>query len=291
MARNKTGGTRAPSNRGTGYVGQNDSRAYYNRLAQQGVQQNNPAGTAYLLGSNNLGYGVVGAYDANNNFLGFVRGNLGDGVRVNYGADGSAAGIQMPTKPSSLIAPNVGGVIGAPGGDNGKSKFDFASPDSQHQTALAILAENRDRALNAANAGEKSTAYNYGLGITQDDNGATFSGQWAGSDPNQGGIDPSNPFSRASLLNKSYFTAGKVGEGSYANRGMLTSGAYQRNQGRDAFRFESGKDSLLKDFASQLQAYRQQRADARSTYGTGVIGANTDLYNRNVDLYNRTYPS
>lgn len=170
-------------------------------------------------------------------------------------------------------------------------KFDGYAPDSTYNETMAILAANRKRALDAADAGEKSLAVDYGLGITQDDNGANYSGQWATSDAARGGIDPTNPFSRASLLNKSYFTAGKVGEGSYANRGLLTSGAYQRNQGRDAFRFESGKDSLLKQFASGLQDYRTQRANARSTYDSSALSASSDLYARNRDLYDRMYPS
>lgn len=266
----------------TGYVRQDGSKAYFDRLAQQGVQQNNPPGTAYLLGSSNLGYGVVAAYDANNQFLGFVRGNLGNNVRVNYNPDGSAAGIQMPGQDAPAPAP-------AP--EPAPPKFDGYTPDSFYTQAMQTLADNRARALASATEGERSLANDYGLGITQDDTGAKFTGTWAGSDANQGGIDPSNPFSRASLLNKSYFTAGKVGEGSYANRGLLTSGAYQRNQGRDAFRFESGKDQLLRQFASGLQSYRDRRSDAQNAYSSGTSQASLDLFGRNRDNYDRMYPS
>lgn len=267
--------------RRTGYVRQDGSRAYYDRLRQQGVMDTNPAGTAYLMGSNSLGYGVVAAYDANNQFIGFVRGNLGDGVRVNYNSTGAATGVQMPGDPTPKPE--------APAPD--PKQFDFYAPDSTYQSSLDTIAANRKRALDAATEGEKALAGDYGLGITQDNTGAKFSGTWAASDPTRGGIDPSNPFSRASLLNKSYFTAGKIGEGSYANRGLLTSGAYQRNQGRDAFAFESGKDQLLKQFASGLQDYRNRRSQAETDFSNQGLSARDSLYSRNRDLYDRMYPS
>jgi hypothetical protein len=266
----------------TGYQAQDGSRAYNDRLRQQGVMDNNPAGTAYVMGSNSLGYGVGAAYSADGTFLGFVRANLNDGVRVNYNPDGSASGIQMPGQAPMPAQP-------AP--PPAPPAFNGYTPDSFYNDALATIAANRQRALDAATEGERSLANDFGLGITQDDTGARFTGQWAASDASRGGIDPSNPFSRASLLNKSYFVAGRMGEGSYANRGLLTSGAYQRNQQRDAFRFEAGKDQLLKQFASGLQGYRQRRADAQSQYDTNRNQASLDLYGRNRDNYDRMYPA
>lgn len=191
-----------------------------------------------------------------------------------------------------MVAPGIGGIIGPkPGPPPAPPKFDGYAPDSVYNDTLASIAARRQMALNAATEGERSLSNDYGLGINQDASGATYAGQWAASDPNQLGIDPSNPFSRASLLNKSYFVAGKVGEGSYANRGLLTSGAYQRNQNRDAFRFEGGKDSLLKSFASQLQDYRQRRAQADADARSGQSQASYDLFNRRRDEYDRMYPS
>ena len=241
----------------------------------------NPPGTAYVMGSGDLGYGVAVAYDANGTALGFVRANLGNNVRVDYNPDGSAAGISTPSNPTPPPAPEP----------PKPPAFNGYTPDSFYNDAMATLAANRQRALDAATEGERGLSQDYGLGITQDDTGAKFTGQWAASDASRGGIDPSNPFSRASLLNKSYFVAGRMGEGSYANRGLLTSGAYQRNQQRDAFRFETGKDQLLKQFASGLQSYRDRRSQAQSDAETRRQQAGLDLYGRNRDTYDRMYPS
>lgn len=204
----------------------------------------------------------------------------------------------VPQTPGALSADGRSIVpVGTPGStvpdttSSAPPRFDGYTPDSFYTQAMQTLADNRARALASATEGERSLANDFGLGITQDDTGARFTGTWAGSDAAQGGIDPTNPFSRASLLNKSYFTAGRVGEGSYANRGMLTSGAYQRNQQRDAFRFESGKDQLLKQFASGLQGYRDQRSNAQNNYSSGQSQAGLDLFGRNRDNYDRMYPS
>ena len=186
--------------------------------------------------------------------------------------------------------PSPGGSDGGSGGGGGIPAFTTGyTPDSIYNDALAQIAARRQQSLNAATEGERGLSNDYGLGINQDESGAKFTGQWAASDPNQLGIDPSNPFSRASLLNKSYFVAGKVGEGSYANRGLLTSGAYQRSQSRDYFRNEQGRDALIKSFGAQLQDYRQRRAQAAADAKAAEIQAQYDLFARRRDEYDRTY--
>lgn len=191
--------------------------------------------------------------------------------------------------------------FGAGGGGGGGGNTDTTPPDFDsyarayidrdpfYQKALDSLAKQRVAALNAASEGERSLASDYGLGITQNDSGATFTGQWAASDPGRLGIDPSNPFSRASLLNKAYFVAGKVGEGSYANRGLLTSGAYGRNMQRDAFRNEMNRDQLIKQFGASLQDYRQRRADAETNFTNQSLSARESAQQRAIDDYNRRF--
>lgn len=221
----------------------------------------------------------------NGNMLGELNLPAGYGDYVSSLIAGRAPAAGQPG--SSLIAPNIGGLVSnVPG-----RKFDGYAPDSFYNEALSTIAANRRRALDSATEGERELAGDFGLGIVQDEGGARFSGQWAASDPTAGGIDPSNPFSRASLLNKSYFAANKVGEGAYANRGLLTSGAYQRSQQRNAFGFEQGRDQLLRQFASGLQGYRNRRSQAESDAETQRRQSSLDLYGRNRDNYDRMYPS
>lgn len=252
-----------------------------------------PPGTVRIIGSQN-GAGV--AYDAAGNALGIVQASLRAGATVYYSGGANPVPIQIqgvgqdaPT--TTFTGDPLPGSAPPGGGTPPPPRFDGYTPDSFYDEAMSTIAANRRRALDSATEGEKALASDFGLGITQDDSGARFTGTWAASDASRGGIDPSNPFSRASLLNKSYFTAGRIGEGSYANRGLLTSGAYQRNQQRDAFRFESGRDQLLKQFASSLQGYRDRRAQAESDAETQRRQSSLDLYGRNRDNYDRMYPS
>lgn len=285
----------------TGYVAQDGSKAYFDRLAQQGVQQNNPAGTAYLMGSNELGYGVVAAYDGNNNFLGFVRGNLGNGVRVNYNPDGSASGITMPGDPPPSDPPPTTPKPPPP-------DLNAIPEDEQYRLDQAA----RQRALNTAlaNYGASEDALSSDYGISFGRYGADqFDAQGnkiaSSGDVNFGslalpdasrydadrGFDTANPFSRASKLNQAFTSNRKISTGSYANRGLLTSGAYGRQQYRDADRYQGGIRALQGEFAQRLGEYRNQRIQARNDYETGNIDDRRQLIQRALQQYQLNNPS
>lgn len=183
------------------------------------------------------------------------------------------------------------------GGDTKKTRPAFTNgydPDEIYTKAMQALAAKRDQYFDPIKGryatGERELANEYGLGINQDGSGASFTGQWAASDPTRLGIDPSNPFSRASLLNKSYFVSGKVGEGSYANRGLLSSGAYQRSMDRDNFRFTGGKTDLIRSFGKQLMDYRQQRQDMAAQLAAEETAQRNALFDRRRDIYDRENP-
>lgn len=263
----------------TGYVRQDGSKAYFDRLAQQGVQQNNPPGTAYVMGSNNLGYGVVAAYDAANNFLGFVRGNLNDGVRVNYNASGAATGITMPGE-----TPPAGPPPETP--KKPVTPFDPNAVPEDEEYKRSVAA--RQRALDTALAGYKESedylSSDYGIRFNRQGSGDVDFTSFALPDQSQydadRGFDTSNPYSRASRLNQAFTTNRKVSTGSYANRGLLTSGAYGRAQYRDADRYQGGIKSLQNEFAQRLGDYRNQRNQARSDYTSGTLEDRRALVDR-----------
>lgn len=283
----------------TGYQSQNDSDAYYKRLEQQGVQQNNPPGTAYLVGSNNLGYGVVAAYDANNNFIGFVRGNLGDGVRVNYNPDGSAAGIQMPGQAApEAPAPQ------APAPEPPKFSFNPDAPDLQAERNARTAAFNT--MLANITAGEGNLGSDYGFNFQRYDadqrdaqgtliaragdvNQSTLS--TLSDYDSQSGLSASNPFSRASLLNQSYVRSNRIGEGSYANRGLLTSGAYGKALGRTAENRSKNFNALQKEFAARLNEYRNQRQTGYTGYESDILGINRAGFDRQQNAFLQSNPS
>ena len=274
----------------------------------------------------NAGIGV--AYNAAGQPLGFVQTSVREGVAVQY-ADGKPTGDFNYVLPggglgASLDA-NRDGVVdpppaapAAPAAPAGPT-FDFNAPDptstmgdAQRRAALqAIVGLNG--VGGSAFGGENATANDYGYGFTRyaadvkdaagnvihrageinNEAGYTAPTSFTSGDTvgGFGNTDPNNPFSRASMLQRSYANANSVSSGSFANRGQLNSGAYQRAQGRNTFGYEQGKDALLKGFAARLGEFQGQRQSAYNAYDSSGLQGSNDLFGRNRDRFDRQYPS
>lgn len=89
-----------------------------------------------------------------------------------------------------------------------------------------------------------------------------------------GGVDASNPFSKASLLQKSYQTAQKGYGNSYAARGLGTSGAARAAQQYATNQYQQGYNSLTGDLGSNLGQLGRNERDI----GTWREGARNDAY-------------
>ena len=198
-------------------------------------------------------------------------------------------------------------------------KFDAGAPDpisvmgeAQRQSALqAIVGLNG--VGGSAWAGENTTGIDYGLGFTRyaadvkDSAGNVVHRQGevntqAGyTEPTSftsgdtvggyGNTDASNPFSRASMLHKSYANANNVSANSFANRGQLSSGAYQRQQGRNTMGYDQGRDTLMKGFAARMGDFQSQRSGAYGAYDSSDLTNRNELFNRNVTKWNINNPS
>jgi len=275
----------------------------------------------------NAGIGV--AYNAAGQALGFVQTSVKEGVAVQY-ADGKPTGEFNYVLPggglgASLDA-NRDGVVdpppaapAAPAAPPGPT-FDFNAPDptSEMGDAQRTAALQAIVGLNgvggSAFGGENATANDYGYGFTRYaadvtdpatgrvihrggevnfDAGFSAPTSFSSGDTvgGFGNTDPNNPFSRASMLQKSYANANSVSSGSFANRGQLNSGAYQRAQGRNTFGYEQGKDALLKGFAARLGEFQTQRQGAYNADDTSRLQGSNDLFNRNTARFDRQYPS
>lgn len=235
---------------------------------------------------------------------------LPDGSRV-------LVDVNVPLPPGGVVEP---GGYPRPDGNTPEQKpaapprpkFDgsvedtaYFTAESQRQNALAAM-------LEGARGGEASTGLDYGFGFNRysgdvkDDSGNVIhhageviqsgyteptsftSGDTVGG---YGNTDPNNPFSRASMLHKSYANANNVSSGSFANRGQLGSGAYQRQQGRNTMGYDQGRDSLLKGFAARMAEFQGQRNTAYSTNDTAGLQNSNDLFQRNLVKYNANNPS
>ena len=95
-------------------------------------------------------------------------------------------------------------------------------------------------------------------------------------------VDVTNPFSRAALLNRSYAQQQAASTGSYANRGLLTSGAYAAAVGDDARGFAQGSSQLKAEFAQRMMDFRKNETDANLTLGRDNTSALGDLTTRRM---------
>lgn len=276
------------------------SKEYFDSLrTNYGVSEGLPPGTSYITGSNNLNYGIGAAYDANDQFLGFVRANIGEGYKAYYNpATGAPLSITGPgDAPPPPAAPPPP-----------KFSFDNIPEDEQYRLDREARRGALQTSLAGYEAGENAASSDYGIGFdryasdvtdaqgrliarTGDVNFSTLRMPSQSQYDADRGFDTANPFSRASLLNQSFTTNRKMSMGGYANRGLLTSGAYGRAQYRDADRYNRGASDLQKEFASRLGEYRAQRGQAYSNYDSSNIDDRRQLVERALRQFQLNNPS
>lgn len=125
---------------------------------------------------------------------------------------------------------------------------------SAYQTAMAKIAAQRS-----------STAKDFG-----------YDAQTGAAADN---VDVTNPFSRAAMLNRSYAQNQAAASNSYANRGLLTSGAYASAVGEDARGYAQGTNALQSEFANRLADFRNAETDSQ----TGLQTDNTNAFGALLD--------
>lgn len=89
-------------------------------------------------------------------------------------------------------------------------------------------------------------------------------------------VDPSNPFSKAALLQKTYGENQARSTNSMAAQGQLYSGALQNQQNQNTFGFQQNTDALKRAYSNALQSIRARRtaADTTQYINTNNAGAN-----------------
>lgn len=95
-------------------------------------------------------------------------------------------------------------------------------------------------------------------------------------------VDVTNPFSRAAMLNRSFAQAQRSSTNNYANRGLLTSGAYGAAMGDDSRNYAQGMDSLTKSFAERLAEFRANEQDAEAAKSAANVQSYGALVSRRM---------
>jgi hypothetical protein len=120
-------------------------------------------------------------------------------------------------------------------------------------------------------------------GLTDTLAGVTFGrtqiGQEYGYNP-QGQFDPSNPYSRATLLQRTYQQSQRGTLNSMANRGQLYSGALQRGLDEGTFQYGAAEDRLKRAAAAGYQGLTEREQRAYGDFTRGNIDASSDRLGR-----------
>lgn len=97
-----------------------------------------------------------------------------------------------------------------------------------------------------------------------------------------GQVDPTNPFSKAALLQRNYSNATRGSTNRYASNGQLYAGSLQNQQNTNAFNYQSGFNTLKTDFNNRLQQIAQARTSAGNNLSQNNLNANAASLGRAV---------
>ena len=177
---------------------------------------------------------------------------------------GWAAGSPERVAQAKSGIPDPRNTATSPGSFNYRPQAPAQTFDPDYERAKTDLGANRDNALAQATFGEGRAASDFGFQLNRDPTTGFATA---------GGLDTSNPFSKMSLLQRSYETSKRSTSNQYASMGQGFSGAFNAQQGENTRGYQQGYDALTKDFADILMGFTQDRANAQSSYTSGLADA------------------
>jgi hypothetical protein len=153
--------------------------------------------------------------------------------------------------------------------------------DTAYLGQTESLRNQRDQSIAATRQGRDATLLDFGYSGTFDPN----------TDALTGGLtfDPSNAFSKAALLKKSYDISRSSAAQSMGSRGGLYQGAFQNQQDLINRGQLQAEDALQTSLTSWLANNAAAIGAARTNYETGVSGAAGDATDRAANLQNPNY--
>ncbi len=92
-------------------------------------------------------------------------------------------------------------------------------------------------------------------------------------------VDPTNPFSRAAALQRSYDQAKEGSTNSYAARGQLYAGSLQNAQNENTYQFAKGENALRQSFIDFIARSEQARTAAEIAKNNAASAAQADALN------------
>lgn len=171
---------------------------------------------------------------------------------------------------SGYRPPGTSGPVG--GGGSGQAPLDPLRPDSIYETALSNIRNSLTGTEAALNKDEDALAVDYGVSFGRDGQGQATGFK----------LDYTNPFSKASLLQKAFETQGRANTNSYAARGQLYAGSLQNAQNDTVTQNQQGQNELLSGFGGLAREIFARRLAARNQAGGDTTSALEALRDRNI---------
>ena len=177
--------------------------------------------------------------------------------------NGKGFALGKPSAGGGLLAQALGPqAVGTPGAPTVTNPTvggpSVLPPDASYEQQVGLLGKQHDIDTAGLQQAKQQALLQYGY--TQD-----ASGNLA--------FDPSNPFSQAAMLKRSYDQGQAGNTNSYAARGQLYSGALQNAQNETGFQYQKSNNTL----SNALQAFLAQNtgglAQADLNYQSGLSGA------------------
>lgn len=183
----------------------------------------------------------------------------------------TAAGGSNPTILSRLSAIANQGVSpkppagGSPVSASGRTD-DANKPlpfDAQYDAEVGAAGRSRDTTLAGISRERNDALATYGYTGTFDANGNLTDRQF----------DPSNPFSRAALLKRTYDQSSRGNVNRMAVRGQLNAGSFQNLKNNTDFGYMQGEDANQKSLNALIGSLIGRQQAANTSYDSAVVQA------------------
>lgn len=194
-------------------------------------------------------------------------GTTGPATTINPGGlltrgSGSSPGVAFkPLYRVAQPASGGGGVAPSPLVQTEKMPW-----DAQYENVVGGINTNLNTTLAGLVNDENTLGADFGVAFDRAGDGALQNFR----------LDPTNPFSRAALLQRAYQQRQKSTTGQLASQGQLYSGYHQAKQNEATFDNQQAGDRLLKDFGGLARQIVERRQAAQNAAAGQIADAGWD---------------
>lgn len=186
--------------------------------------------------------------------------------------------LKIPETATPPPGVTLSGGVAAAAATNARDPF---APDEVFTGEQAAFGKRYGSTLGALGVQENQEAYDSGFSLDRKPSETLPDGTIVPGAVTGFHLDPSNPFSKASLLQRSYENSRRATQGSFAARGHLYSGGRIAAQASNAFRRDQSDSALRSAFQRFLSSAAASRTGARDQYDIDSLGSRGRLRDRN----------